>query len=248
MLTFLSQPNLDGAGACCNEMDIWEANREANSIAPHPCAKPGLFKCHGTECAWEGDCDKWGCTYNAYKNGNKNFYGYGRKFDVDTSRPFTVVSQYPANKDGTLKQYNRLYVQDGRIIKQATINVTAETNEALANFYGNGKQNFMDEEYCKVSGGTERYLDLGGTREMGAAMSRGMVLIFSIWWDAGGYMQWLDGSATNSGPCDATEGSPENIVKAEPFPEVTFSEVKWGEIGSTYKLKGKRSWIAEESA
>ncbi|KFY22796.1 hypothetical protein V491_02715 [Pseudogymnoascus sp. VKM F-3775] len=44
------------------------------------------------------------------------------------------------------------------------------------------------------------------------------------------------GQANNnsSGPCDATEGDPKNIVKIEPNPAVVFSNVKWGEIGSTF--------------
>lgn len=46
-------------------------------------------------------------------------------------------------------------------------------------------------------------------------------------------MQWLDSGV--AGPCDTTEGFPRNIVKAEPGPEVTFANVRWGEIGSTYK-------------
>ncbi len=29
--------NFGGKGACCAEMDIWEANRMANALTPHPC-------------------------------------------------------------------------------------------------------------------------------------------------------------------------------------------------------------------
>jgi cellulase len=47
-------------------------------------------------------------------------------------------------------------------------------------------------------------------------------------------MLWLDSGV--AGPCNATEGNPSNIVKVEPEPEVTFSNVKWGEIGSTYTV------------
>ncbi|RPA78534.1 glycoside hydrolase [Ascobolus immersus RN42] len=235
--------NMEGKGVCCNEMDIWEANRAATSLAPHPCAKPRLFKCQGVECEWEGDCDKWGCSYNPYKVGNPDYYGPSRQFKVDTSRPFTVVTQFPTDSNGRLTAYKRLYVQDGRVIQNAYINVTNNPPlEALRN------QNFMDEAYCRVSGGTERYLDLGGTTRMGEALARGMVLIFSVWWDeSGGNMQWMDGITTNSGPCNADEGSPANIRRVEPNPAVTFSVVKWGEIGSTYRLNGRRSY-REESA
>jgi cellulase len=56
-------------------------------------------------------------------------------------------------------------------------------------------------------------------------------------------MKWLDSG--EAGPCNATEGDPKNIRLVEPQPEVTFSNIRWGEIDSTYgparggKSKGK---------
>jgi hypothetical protein len=47
-------------------------------------------------------------------------------------------------------------------------------------------------------------------------------------------MDWLDGKASGSGPCDATEGNPAVIKVNQPDVSLTFSELKWGEIGSTY--------------
>ncbi|KFY04245.1 hypothetical protein V491_09418 [Pseudogymnoascus sp. VKM F-3775] len=219
--------NIEGKGACCNEMDIWEANSEATSIAPHICKHDGLYRCTGEECDFEGECDEWGCGYNPYALGNKNYYGLGLK--VDTRRPYTVVTQFPAVK-GKMTEIRRLYVQDGKVIQNAAVNIT-----------GPPVQNFMDDNYCTNKPGSERYMELGGMEAMGGALSRGMVLIFSIWWDEGGFMQWLDGESSGSGPCDATEGDPKNIVKIQPDPAVTFSNVKWGEIDSTYSArKGPR--------
>ncbi|RPA74006.1 endoglucanase 1 [Ascobolus immersus RN42] len=223
-------PNMDGSGSCCNEMDIWEANSRANGIAPHTCRHPGLFKCQGEACEWAGDCDEWGCTYNPYKVGQPKHYGRGAEFGVDTTRKFTVVTQFPANARGEMIAIRRLYVQDGKVVKQATVNVPA--SDARAAFNGT---NEMNDAYCLATGGAERYLDLGGTKGMGAAMSRGMVLIFSLWWDESGNMQWMDGSVNSAGPCDATEGSPAGIVRVEPNPTITFSNIKWGELDSTYQ-------------
>ena len=67
---------------------------------------------------------------------------------------------------------------------------------------------------------------------MGQALARGMVLIFTLWWDTSGYMNWLD--TGSSGPCNTTEGNPTVITTIQPNPQVTFSNVKWGEINSTY--------------
>jgi cellulase len=54
------QGNIDAKGACCNEMDIWEANARGQQYAPHVCNQTGLYMCKGEECAFEGVCDKNG--------------------------------------------------------------------------------------------------------------------------------------------------------------------------------------------
>jgi cellulase len=45
-------------------------------------------------------------------------------------------------------------------------------------------------------------------------------------------MSWLDSGS--AGPCNATEGDPKVIREIEKAPTVTFSQIKWGEIDSTY--------------
>lgn len=37
-------------GACCAEMDIWEANSISEAYTAHPCTPPGLVRCEGKEC------------------------------------------------------------------------------------------------------------------------------------------------------------------------------------------------------
>jgi cellulase len=78
-------------------------------------------------------------------------------------------------------------------------------------------------------------MDLGGVGGMGEALSRGMVLVFSIWWAGSGAMNWLDSG--KAGPCNATEGDPSIIRQVEKDPAITFSNIKWGEIGSTYNAQ-----------
>jgi cellulase len=220
------EPNLEAYGSCCNELDIWEANSRSSLLAPHPCNVERLVKCEGADCEFEGICDKWGCGFNAYKNNVTDFYGLGLK--VDTTRPFTVVTQFPADDEGILREYHRLYIQDGRIIRQTTANL-----DHLP------KQNFIDDDYCLAHGdGARRYMELGATEAMGAAMTRGMVLAMSIWWSEGDNMQWLDGlEPDGAGPCNATEGHPNEVRKKQPDTGVTFSNIKWGELGSTYSGK-----------
>jgi len=215
--------NIDGKGACCNEMDIWEANSRSAHIAPHTCNKTGVYLCEGVECQKEGVCDKSGCGWNPYRVNITDYYGRGSQFKVDTTRKFTVITQFPAI-NGTLQTIKRMYIQDGKLIDAHTVDSRAP---------GLPQVNSMTTEFCQATGAKE-YLRLGGNAGMGDAITRGMTLVFSIWWDEGGAMNWLDSGA--AGPCNATEGSPSNIVKVEPQPEVTFSNVRWGEIDSTYKV------------
>lgn len=81
---------------------------------------------------------------------------------------------------------------------------------------------------------------------MGEALDRGMVLVFSVWHDAGSAMKWLDGTfpvgadpetqlGTGRGPCLPEEGHADDIQKDASWTEVKFSNVKSGEIGSTFK-------------
>jgi cellulase len=169
-------------------------------------------------------CDKDGCAWNPYRVNVTDYYGNTNQFKVDSSRPFTVVTQFPANRKGKLEAIHRLYVQDGRVIESYTVDAP-----------GLPKTDSMTDEFCKATGAA-KYLDLGGTVGMGEALTRGMVLALSIWWDEGGNMNWLD--AGEAGPCSLTEGNPSEIVKVEPNPEVTFSKMRWGEIGSTYESGG----------
>lgn len=212
--------NTQGLGACCNEMDLWEANARATALTPHACNITGLYECSGAECGSDGVCDKSGCGFNPYALGAKNYYGYHDV--VDTTQPFTVTTQFFTNdntKTGTLVEIRRLYVQNGKVIQNTQV------------AFDNGTIDSITNDYCEAS--AESFEVRGGLAQMGDAIGRGMVLIFSIWNDAGGYMNWLDSG--NAGPCNATEGNPVLIEAQDPGTDVTFSDVRWGDINSTYK-------------
>jgi cellulase len=169
-------------------MDNWEANEYATALTPHTCNQTGLYECSGEECTWNGVCDQWGCSWNPYALGNEHFYGPKRT--VDPTRKVTVVTQFLTFPNGTLKEIRRLFVQDGKAIQNAAVNVT-----------GLPDVNSIDVDYCATS--ASRFVPLGGDAGMGDSLARGMVLIFSVWWGTGGYMTWLD--SDSAGPCNATE-------------------------------------------
>ncbi|KAK6544849.1 hypothetical protein TWF694_001530 [Orbilia ellipsospora] len=228
-------------GACCQELDIWEANSRATAYTPHPCDTRGLYKCTGADCGAGSDrpngiCDMDGCDFNTYRLGVKNFYGRGPGFAVDTTRKFTVVTQFITanNQDrDTLVEIRRLYVQDGVVIANAATNLT-----------GMPEFNSIDDAYCEselnVLGGSGTFEGRGGTAVMGQALERGMVLAMSLWWDSGSYMWWLDGKQAGDpeslrrGPCNTPVESTPAYITANYKPSVVFSNIKLGDFGTTY--------------
>jgi len=52
--------------------------------------------------------------FNPYRLGVKDFYGKGKT--VDTSKPFTVVTQF-IGSGSTLSEIKRYYVQNGKVIE-----------------------------------------------------------------------------------------------------------------------------------
>ncbi|TVY90591.1 putative endo-beta-1,4-glucanase [Lachnellula willkommii] len=227
--------NFNGTlGACCNEMDIWEANSAANAFTPHPCNVTGVYACTEPLCGdankYAGVCDKDGCDFNPYRDGAPDFYGPNKT--IDTNRKFTVVTQFLTSDNKALVEINRLYVQDGTVIQNAHTNITGVIS-----------QNSISDTYCKeqkiVFGATDDFSTQGGLSQMGKALDRGMVLIFSIWDDASSGMQWLDatsgtGAGSVRGPCSATSGDAATIMADEPWSAVTFENIRTGEIGSTF--------------
>lgn len=165
---------------------------------------------------------------------------YGPQKTVDTTKPFTVVTQFITDNGlstGTLSSIRRLYTQNGRIIENSHVNVTGISKE----------YNFISDEYCEAEStafdeGTGFTFEArGGMRQIGGALGRGMVLVMSIWEDSGSFMQWLDGQTGDiadpgnfRGPCSPTGGQPATIEAEFPNSAVTFSDIKVGELFSTF--------------
>ncbi|KAI0135658.1 glycoside hydrolase family 7 protein [Daldinia grandis] len=229
--------NIDSRGACCNEMDLWEANSLASAFTAHACSQPGVYECKGDQCGTLGVCDKSGCAYNNWRMGNTTYYGprtpppgssdngNSTRFTIDTTRPFTVTTQFLTQGNpsditkGILNEVRRLYVQDGVVIENAPV---------IARNMPPGDSLRMS--HCQAV--ADNFENMGGLRNTGQALDRGMVLAFSIWNDDKQFMNWLD--AGNAGPCTYEEGNPELIRNKRPDTSVTFMNIRWGDLGSTY--------------
>jgi cellulose 1,4-beta-cellobiosidase len=222
------QTNVDRTlGSCCNEMDLWEANSLSTQLAPHPCNVTGEFICTGTGCS--NLCDPAGCEFNPFRMGNQGFYGPGDI--VDTAKVMTVVTQFITDNNrasGRLSSIRRFYVQDGKVIPNSMVKLS-----------GLPKVNSVTSDYCtakmNVLGDSTAFDVHGGLAQMGRSLARGAVLVFSLWNDLGGGMTWLDGLAgdasrpgTLRGPCTAAD------VKSDPASSVTFSNIRVGDISSTF--------------
>ncbi|MCJ1310217.1 Exoglucanase 1 [Agyrium rufum] len=225
-------------GSCCSEMDIWEANSVAAAYTPHPCTPGGLTAC--TDCT--AVCDQAGCDFNSYRMGNTSFYGPGKT--VDTTKKFTVVTQFvttDGTANGDLKEIRRIYVQNGVIIQNSLVNQPNidPVNSITDNFCAQQKTEFTDSNVFAAQ---------GGLKQMGAAFKAGMVLVLSIWDDTAVAMEWLDSDYPTTadptlpgiarGNCATTAGQPADVEKNSPNAQVIYSNIKTGDIGSTFTGTG----------
>jgi len=232
-------------GTCCSEMDIWEANQNAAAFTPHPCSVVGQTECtSATQCGsgnfrYDGVCDKDGCDFNSWRMGDQTFLGPG--LTVDTTKPFTVVTQFVTNDNtttGTLSEIRRIYVQNGVVIQNSNTNMAGISPPV----------NAISDAFCTAQktavGDTNYFETLGGLATMGNALKKGMVLALSIWDDYAAEMLWLDSDypttaspsapGVSRGPCSATSGVPATVESTEAADYVVFSDIKFGPLGSTF--------------
>jgi len=231
-------------GTCCVEMDIWEANSMAAAYTPHPCTVEGQTRCEGNDCGdgknrYGGVCDKDGCDFNSFRMGDMNFLGTGSNFPVDTTKPFTVITQFISSdgtSSGNLTEIRRLYRQNGKVVSNSKVNfpsvpafdsVTDKMCDTMKTFFGD----------------TNDFTKKGGLSAMGGSLSRGMVLVLSLWDDYAVHMLWLDSNfPTNANPstpgiargnCSTDSGDPSKVESQFPNSNVIYSNIRYGDIGTT---------------
>ncbi|PWY91257.1 1,4-beta-D-glucan cellobiohydrolase A precursor cbhA [Aspergillus heteromorphus CBS 117.55] len=227
-------------GSCCPEMDIWEANKISNALTPHPCDSSEQTMCEGDACGgtysanrYAGTCDPDGCDFNPYRMGNTSFFGPGKT--IDTASKMTVVTQFITGSSGNLTEIKRYYVQGD--------NVIANSNSDVSGVSGNS----ITSDFCtaqkKAFGDTDEFAAHGGMSGMGDAMSA-MVLILSLWDDYYSSMEWLDSNYPENatvtepgvarGTCASAVGDPSTVESKYGSSSVTFSNIKFGPINSTF--------------
>lgn len=217
-------------GSCCAEIDVWESNAYAYALTPHACENNEYHICETDNCGgtysedrFAGLCDANGCDYNPYRMGNTDFYGAG--MTVDTSKKFTVVTQFEHDR------INQFFVQDG-----VTIEVPGPKIDGIP-----GDDGAITPELCAASaevfGERNRFEEIGGYETLNAALDLPMVLVMSIWADHYANMLWLDGvypperegePGVARGPCAADSGEPDDVIANFPDAQVIWSNIRFG--------------------
>ncbi|KAG8696963.1 Exoglucanase 1 [Ceratobasidium sp. 428] len=227
-------------GTCCDEMDVWEGNSIATAYTPHPCTSDGQTRCDSSTCSTT--CDQAGCDFNSFRMGDQSFYGPG--LTLDTKQKMTVVTQF-ITADGTatgpLSEIRRLYVQNGQVVQNSKTNIA-----------GMDEYDSVSDEFCAAQktafNDNNGFADKGGFSKMSTAFDKGMVLVLSIWDDHAANMLWLDSSypldldpsapGVTRGTCATTSGVPADVESQSPNAQVIYSNIKFGDIGSTYSNNG----------
>ncbi|KAH9139131.1 hypothetical protein AeRB84_016591 [Aphanomyces euteiches] len=234
-------------GSCCAEMDIWESNSISQAFTSHPCTVSGQYRCSSpTECGddatnnrFDGVCDKDGCDFNPYRMNNHNFYGPGSNFNVDSTKPVTVVTQFITDDNtanGNLVEIKRFFVQNGKAIDNSAISWT-----------GIDAANSLTDKVCNqaktVFGDTNDHSKKGGLKAMGAALKKGVVLTMSLWVDYAANCLWLDSTypvnkspsvpGAGRGTCATTSGVPADVLAQSGSATVMYGNIKVGDLGTT---------------
>lgn len=236
-------------GQCCVEMDIWEANKIGSAFTPHVCDTTGPQVCTGDECGgfpwqkelrYKGLCDKDGCDFNAYRMGDKTYYGEGPGFTVDTSKPITIVTQW-LTTDGTsmgdLAEIRQFYVQDGKAIPHSVSSILSANFDSVTESYCNTQKVELDDD--PESPVPNDFRKKGGLKAMGQALDRGVVFVMSLWDDFLTSMNWLDsrqgkGKGSVRGPCDPDEGAPMLVRANNPDAYAKYTNIMYGDINTTW--------------
>lgn len=161
--------------------------------------------------------------------GNTSFYGPG--MIVNTNSVFTVVTQFIGNP---LTEIKRFYVQNGKVIPNSQSTISGVTGNSITSA-------FCDAQKAAF-GDTTSFQNMGGMSSMSSAMANGMVLVLSLWDDHYANMLWLDSTyptdstklGSQRGTCATSSGVPADVESQSPGASVTYSNIKFGPINSTF--------------
>merc|ERR1712036_197539 len=172
----------------------------------------------------------------SHRLGVHNFFGPGSQFQIDSTKPITVTTQFITN-DGTdhgkLVEVKQFYTQNGKTIEHPSYTVNGNSHNTITDDYCN--------DWVATTQDGTNFEDKGGLGAVEKAIDAGVVLVMSLWDDHYANMLWLDstyptdGSQPGSyrGACSIDSGKPEDVERDQAHSHVIFSDIKFGPIGST---------------
>ena len=145
---------------------------------------------------------------------------------VDTTKKFTVVTQFIKGTGGELSEIKRFYVQNGKTIENAASTIA-----------GNGG-NSITADFCKSQkvafGDQDTFNNKGGMSQFSKGLATPMVLVMSLWDDHYSNMLWLDSTfptdaspdevGKGRGTCETGSGVPTDIEASQASNTVIYCE------------------------
>jgi cellulose 1,4-beta-cellobiosidase len=188
--------------------------------------------------------------------GDQTFLGPGKT--IDTSKKLTIVTQFIGNP---LNEIKRFYVQNGKVVPNSQSTISGVQGNSVRNSHSGNIPDFEADECYYLSQITDSWCSAqkttfkdensfktkGGLAQMGKALQQGMVLALSIWDDYTANMLWLDSEypldraasqpGVVRGPCSRDSGKPADVEGNGGDVQVTYSNIKWGELNSTFTAR-----------
>lgn len=227
-------------GSCGAEIDIFEGNSISTAFTLHPCLSGGECSgdkdCGGTYSKtnrYGSKCAPDGADFTTFRRGNTDFYGPEKT--LNSKKPYTVVTQFPA-QGNSLKEVVRFYVQDGKRIDIPKAKTPGLDGTTLT------EASYKQQK--ALFGEKDDVTQYGGWGQISKTLASPTVLVMSFWDDVYANMLWLDGVAypTDKSPtapgvargtCASTSGKLTDTRSTQAGAKVIFSDIKFGPIGST---------------
>merc|ERR1712147_93658 len=168
--------------------------------------------------------------------GVHNFWGPGSDFQIDSTKPVQVTTQFitdDGSDSGKLVEVKQFYSQNGQTIEHPAYTVNGNTHNTITDA-------FCSDWVATTQDGTN-FLEKGGLDNIDKAFEAGVVLVMSLWDDHYANMLWLDSTypvgSTDPGAlrgyCSPDSGVPADVEKDQADSHVIFSDIRFGPIGST---------------
>jgi cellulose 1,4-beta-cellobiosidase len=147
----------------------------------------------------------------------------------------TVVTQF-IGSGSQVSEIKRFYVQDGKVFKNPDSKIAGITGNSITDSFCKAQKTVFKDNNA--------FADLGGNNGMASSLARGHVLVMSLWSDVSVRMLWLDSTyppekagqpGSARGECSTSSGAPADLLRDSPDAQVSFSNIKFGPIGSTFQ-------------